>query len=303
MLNSHTLVAICATLELLNPVYSQDSSDLEKNWEALSSSEADEISLGHLRQIVWAIHAYVDDHKGKLPPVEVKNDALPPEKRLSGFVLLLPYMGVRPSSLPEDSEVWLRWKADASVAKSIYAKIDLTKAWDDPANAEAAKMLVPSLLLPSGAPVRDDEGNAVSHIAFVRGSARTDGKPFENGAFPRGKSDEGLAISQIGDGTSMTVAIGQIHDNLGPWMAAGSSTSRQLFHTSNQTDIPTFGGQHGPAAYFANCDGFPYFLDIAQTPSSQISMLARRDDGRASPDFEFRYKGITEWKEATQDQK
>ncbi len=102
----------------------------------------------HLQAILYAIHAYAEANEGKLPPASVPNPNLPIEKRLSGFVLLLPYLGVRPSFIEENNPEWKAWHADNQRARAIHAKIDLTKAWDDPANAAAAKSIVPEFLCP-----------------------------------------------------------------------------------------------------------------------------------------------------------
>ena len=225
----------------------------------------------HLTAIVYAMHLYADNHEGKLPPAAVPNSNLPIEKRLSGFVLLLPYLGLRPEYINENDPEWKAWHADNARARAIHAKIDLTKAWDDPANAEAAKSIVPEFLCPLESTTQDAQGRGLSHFAMVRGGLNRD-----NGMFPLAGNQD-LAIPDINDGTSQTVAVGQIHDKPGPWIAAGSSTARFFNPISDKTQAG-FGSSQAGLAYFANGDSTTYCLDLASTSTTEIDALSGRDD-------------------------
>ncbi len=106
---------------------------------------------------------------------------------------------------------------------------------------------------------------------MVRGGLNRD-----NGMFPlSGKQD--LAFSEINDGTSATIAVGQIHDKPGPWIAAGDSTARFLNPVSDKTR-PGFGSPIDGMAYFANGDSFTYCLDLPSTPANVLDLLSGRDD-------------------------
>ncbi|WP_010583822.1 sigma-70 family RNA polymerase sigma factor [Schlesneria paludicola] len=265
--------------------------DNAPHWAGLDEAEIDEISLRHLRAVIFAVHAYLDAKK-TFPPASVPNPKLAAEKRLSGLVLLLPYLGVRPSFLPEDHPAWQKWHADNDAARKLFNQIDLGKSWDDPANAVAAKTLVTEFVLPSGAPLRNQKGYAMSHIAFVRGTADSD-----NGAFPLNPSKP-LKISDFPDGTSATLALGQIQEKLGPWIAAGPSTARFLIHPSANSKSPTFGSQFPGCAYVASCDGSCYFLDLKRTDKRIVRFMAERADGEVyNPSSDvFRYSTASEWK-------
>lgn len=236
-----------------------------------NNEQKDMATKRHLQAILYAVHAYADDHEGKLPPAVVPNPNLPLEKRLSGFVLLLPYLGLRPSYLEENDPQWKAWHADNQRARAVHAKIDLTKAWDDPVNAEAAKSIVPEFLCPLETASTDQQGRALTHFAMVRGGLNRD-----NGMFPLITNQE-LAIPDISDGTSSTVAVGQVHDKPGPWIAAGESTSRFLNPLSDKTR-PSFGSPVSGLAYFANGDGYTYCLDLGSTAQSIVDVLSGRDD-------------------------
>lgn len=248
------------------------AASLRTKWKALSPEQRDQLTQKNITAVMGAVHKYVDDHKGMLPPAAVPNDSLPPEKRLSGFVLLLPYLN----------------------AKAIYDQIDQTKAWDDPANATAAKSIVPEFLCPDESVVVDAKGLAVSHFAFIRGSKQRD-----NGMFPL-TGNTALAIPDINDGTSATLAMGQIHSDFGPWIAAGAPTARFIDPPSENSKTPGFGSQHPGAAYFANGDGFIYFWDIGACKPAMVHAIAGRADSILfDSDTAFsRFTSASEWLQA-----
>jgi RNA polymerase sigma factor (sigma-70 family) len=269
--------------------------------KSLGEDEANASTAQHLAALAMAMHGYMRAHNSELPPAAVSNDALPPEKRLSGLVLLLPYFATRPPYYKtEDNPIWLKRRLDpkeAASAAKLYGSIDLTKAWDDPANLEAAKTIVPVFLAPGNGPFRDKHGFAVSHFAFVRGYGGDD-----NGAFPEKggvyAADPTGQKDIIRDGTSDTLAIGQVAETLGPWIAAGSSTSRFL-HDPNS---PDFGSRYGQAAFFANCDASVIFLDLKETDYAILKAFTTRAGGEVIQDSDRseRYKSVEQWKKATQ---
>jgi hypothetical protein len=267
-----------------------DEAKLRSAWQELGDDEAAAITLRHLRGLVRAAHKYHDVH-GSLPPAVVPNPDLPPDKRLSGLVLLLPHLDA--ADFPQKNLPGKRFFADdlADLSKKLYRSIDLKKAWDDPANAAAAKTIVPAFLLPDGKRFRDAQGFAVTHIAFVRGANgkndgvfnETDGITFLN------------AEKIIEDGAVNTLALGQISEQLGPWIAAGHSTSRHVYHQNDTFTAPTFGsGQLG--CYFATCDSFAFFLDVDKTDADTFHALATRAGGEVIlPNLVARYKTRKEW--------
>src|SRR5262249_45205124 len=155
--------------------------------------------------------------------------------------------------------------------RKLFEMIDLKKAWDDPANAKAARTLVEEFVTPSGAPLRDRQGFAVTHFALVRGSLAN-----EQGLFPLDQP-KGRHSFDVSDGLSLTVAIGQVHADLGPWIAAGPATARRVAHPTVANE-PTFGSQFPGRAYFGTGKGNTYFLDMARTNPQTLQFLAECND-------------------------
>ncbi len=269
-------------------VLPHDDASIAARWSDLDQAERDRIAMRNLHGLVRAMHKYHDVH-GTLPPSEIPNSNLPPEKRLSGFVLLLPY-------LDEATYLWngeegpkIFDSESSESAKRLYRSIDLSKAWDDPMNLDAAKTLVPALLLPGVKTLRDENGLAISHVAFVRG---LDGN--DNGAF----TSEPKRINEITDGTANTLAIGQINKAFGPWIAAGNSTSRFLYIEASLNDDATFGSSKDAGCFFANLDSHPYFLDLAHSSLEFVRALTTAAGGELIEESKLaRFDGVKAWEE------
>jgi hypothetical protein len=264
--------------------------------------DVDLLTSQHLKAIAWAMHAYAEKNDNMLPPAAVDNPALPARKRLSGLVLLLPYFDVKPDYL--DDATWNEMRinpAQAAAAKKLYQSIDLKKSWDDPAHEKAAKTLVPSFLSPGQPMQRDAQGLAVTHFAFVRGYAGNG-----DGAFPVGKTiaiyDPENKKDQIRDGSSNTLAVGQVSDSPGPWIAAGYSTSRHLYHPTERGDLPSFGSRHKEACFFALCDASISFIDLRRSTAAGLAAITTRaaGDGGLLEGNVRSYRTVDAWREATE---
>ncbi len=242
--------------------------DLEQRWTKLKDVEAANLTRQHIQGLVRAMHAYIDDH-GTFPPSVIPNPKLPAGKRLSGFVLLLPYLDAKLSY--DKKQVHCFDPKVVKLAKKVYKSIDRTKAWDDPVNLKAAKTLIPAFLSPKSGSFRDENGMAVTHFAFVQGSEKG-----LDGAFP-GK--RGLKIAEIEDGTVNVLAVGQVIDDLGPWIAEGLSTARQV-HAPTGKFPGTFGSRyHKSGCYFAFCDASSPFMIFDKKANNVIQKFAIRNDG------------------------
>jgi hypothetical protein len=110
--------------------------------------------------------------------------------------------------------------------------------WDSPQNATLAKSAVPGLVHPELGYQFNDRGFALMHYA---GNVHI---------FP---NNRGMTIAEITDGTSNTLAIGEVAENFQPW----ASPFNRRDPADGINDVPWgFGGppwQHG--AQFALADG------------------------------------------------
>ena len=87
-----------------------------------------------------------------------------------------------------------------------------------------------------------------------------------------------MKLSEIEDGTSGTLAVGQVVHDLGPWIAEGLSTARQV-HPPTDKLPGTFGSlYHKSGCYFTFCDASPRFVVFDDKTKETIQVFARRDD-------------------------
>lgn len=252
----------------------QDETVLAKRWSELARKESAEITRRNIHGLMRAAHLYHDKH-GSLPPAVIANPKLPAGKRLSGFVLLLPYLKAD-SWISKDKPCF---EPDVvKLANDLYHAIDQTKAWDDSANLKAAKTILPAFLAPQSAPLRDKDGCAVSHFAFVQGSMNG-----PDGAFP---GETGVKIADVTDGTVSTLGFGQIVNDLGPWIAEGLSTARQVFAPTAKAP-GTFGSQYKSGCYFVMCDSSPFFHKLDADADVVLQKAATRSGGELLDNVEI----------------
>jgi hypothetical protein len=247
-------------------VLDKEDAEAAKRWSELSKKEAAEMTRRHIHGLVRAAHLYYDEH-GSFPPAVIANPKLPSGKQLSGFVLLLPYLKAD-SWIEKDKPCF--GPEVVKLANDLYKTIDQTKAWDDPVNLKAAKTIMPAFLAPQSGAFRDETGNAVSHFAFVRGSMNG-----PDGAFP---GETTVKIADIKDGTAHTLAIGQIINDIGPWMSEGLATARQV-HAPTETAPGSFGSNYKSGCYFAMCDSSPFFVGFDEPSLDALQKTATHSAG------------------------
>lgn len=144
--------------------------------------------INNLKQIGVALHNYHDQY-GSLPPAYTVDAA---GNRLHSWrTLILPYME----------------------EQALYESIDLTKPWDDPANAHARSKSLDQYWCPSTA--LDDE-YATTYLAAVG----------PENAFP---GSVGRKFSEVTDGTSKTIAvIDAPQDRAVHWMSPHDITVEEI---------------------------------------------------------------------------
>jgi hypothetical protein len=138
------------------------------------------------------------------------------------------------------------------------------------AHLKAAKTVIPACLSPRCGPIRDQQGFAVSHFAFVRGSSNG----FD-GAFP---GDKGVKLQDIKDGTVNTLSLGEVSHGLGPWIAERVSTARQL-HLPEDNMPGTFGSLDNKTCWFSTCDSYPRLFRFDKLKPETWRSLATRSGG------------------------
>lgn len=181
----------------------------------------------NLKQILLALHSYHDQYQAFPPAWTVDASG----RRLHSWrTLILPFADQRP----------------------LYERIDLSKPWDDPVNAEAVKQTPDIYQCPSANldPGQTAYLGMVGERAFLRPTT------------PR-------AISEITDGTSNTVAVIEVNKAQAvPWMAPQDADLAVFIGLKSQTNTHHTGGAHVGMA-----DGAVRFL------SSNLEELTRQGLG------------------------
>lgn len=161
----------------------------------------------NLKQIAIALHNYHDDY-GCLPPAYTMG---PDSRPLHSWrTLLLPYMD----------------------RKDLYDQLDLSKAWDDPVNAEVFKQHAESVRIyqcPSST-------GPLGHTVYL-------GLVGEDRAL---HPQRGRPFRELEDGTSKTLVVIEVApESAVPWMAPVDSDGRHLVDLTDDSPAPHTGGGHG----------------------------------------------------------
>lgn len=165
----------------------------------------------HLKWIGLALHNYHDIH-GAFPQATIANPKLLPEKRLSFFVALLPYL------------------EEETVARSM----DMAGAWDSDGNREAAGTSIGASRCPLG-----KGPGEITHYVGIAGLGKDAAnlKPGEPGVgfFGHARTvslrpvvKPGETSAEVTDGTANTAMIVETAAECGPWLAGGHPTVRGI---------------------------------------------------------------------------
>ncbi len=176
----------------------------------------------NLKQIGLALHNYHDKYQAFPPAYTVDASGKPLH---SWRTLILPYLD----------------------QQALYDKIDFSKPWDDPANAEVFKTCPDFYRCPSTTGPSDQATYLA--IAGPEGCLST--------THPR-------PISEITDGTSNTLMVVEVPvANALPWMSPQDADEQLLLSFGEQTQWHHTGGLHGVLA-----DGSVYFLRGTLEPAT-----------------------------------
>jgi prepilin-type processing-associated H-X9-DG protein len=197
-----------------------------------SSGPASRLSTckNNLKQIDIALHNYADTYDAFPPAYTVDADG----NRLHSWrTLLLPYMDQAP----------------------LYKQIDLSKPWDDPANAAAFKTIIPGYRCPSA----DSAGTHTTYLAVVAPNScihPTKPRPF----------------SEITDSFGETLMVIEVDpEDAVHWMSPMDADETLVLGARPESALPHEDGMH---ALFA--DGSVQFLS-AETPTAKRRALISID--------------------------
>jgi hypothetical protein len=182
----------------------------------------------NLKQIALAFHNYHDKYES-FPPaytVDEKGDRLH-----SWRTLILPYLE----------------------QQNLYAKIDLSKSWDDPVNAEALTK-APAVYRCPGAQLPEGHTNYLAFVGETLCLHPTNGR----------------ALSEITDGTSSTLMVMEVtlKDSV-PWMSPQDADEQMFLSLSNEDEL-----QHTGATQTALVDGSARFIAADSTPETRRALIS-----------------------------
>jgi hypothetical protein len=200
------------------------------------------------------------------PPGTLANTALPPEKRLSWQVILLPHVG----------------------REDVYKQFDLAKAWDDDTNHAAIVTKVPVLACPTLYRVPPpDEPQLVAYVGLAGLGADAAKLPPTDPRAGFFRYDEPTTTGMLKRGLSNTMTITESSRQPGPWAAGGPTTVRGI----DPDDTPYIGigrqfgghptvGTNPAGGYAAYADGSVRFVanSIDAKVFEKLVTLAERGD-------------------------
>lgn len=194
----------------------------------------------NMKQLGIAAHTY-RDATGHFPPGTVEGTALPPDYRLSVYVVLLPY----------------------TEAQQVYAKLALTHDWNAPANVEALKDCAgtlyrcPEFAEEQWKPADGEPTQMTGHLAIGNyigvAGVGTDAPVLHADDSRVGifGYDRKLKHDGLTDGASSTAMLLESGSDVQPWVRGGPGTVRGI----DPADAPhtgfrrPFGGTHAVDTY------------------------------------------------------
>jgi type II secretory pathway pseudopilin PulG len=182
----------------------------------------------NLKQIALALHNYEAEYHALPPAYTVDADGKPLH---SWRTLILPFLDQAP----------------------LYNRIDLSKPWDDPANAEACKTLVPTYYCPSTTGQTDH----TTYLACV-------------GTHACFRRTEPRLISEITDGLAETLMVVEVpSDRSVVWMSPQDADEALLLGIGTKSKLAHEHGTHA-----ALCDGSVRFLSAAMPAATRRALIS-----------------------------
>lgn len=183
---------------------------------------------GNLKQIGLALHNYEADYHALPPAYTVDTDGKPLH---SWRTLILPYLD----------------------QKVLYATIDLSKPWDDPANAEARNANIPVYHCPSALVPRDH----TNYLASVG----------TNGCF---RPAEPRRMAEITDGLAETLMVIEVpYDRSVPWMSPNDADESLVMSIGAKSKLAHPGGMNALL-----CDGGVRFISATLPAAARRALIS-----------------------------
>jgi prepilin-type N-terminal cleavage/methylation domain-containing protein len=216
----------------------------------------------NLRQVALGAHLYADTH-GYLPPATLPNPDLVPERRLSWYAAILPYVE----------------------QANLYSALDRAAPWDAPANAAAVKGWRPALFQCPSAPTTGSDAALTTSIGVAGLGADAAELPADDPRAGVFGYDRRIKLNEIRDGASNTALVMETTADLGPWLRGGPTTVRGV-----TPDAPPGGLHVGDRNYFwedrpsgsnvALADGSVRFLRDPTAPAvwAALATVAGREE-------------------------
>jgi prepilin-type processing-associated H-X9-DG protein len=198
----------------------------------------------NLRQLGLAINIYHDSHGNHYPAAVVRADKLPPERRLSWGVEILP-------SLELQTPAAKQWQ-------TVSGKLDPSQPWDAPVNAPGLGLRSPRWLCPAWRPPESKPPQGWTTYVGLAGVGRD--APGLDPGDPRVGFfgyERRPSRTDVRAGISNTMMVTETTRQLGPWVAGGHPTLRSL-EPGAETYIgseESFGGLHAEGANVLYVDG------------------------------------------------
>ncbi len=215
------------------------------------------------------------------PPLE---GTLPPEKRLSWYVSVLPYL------------------------EQLPLRMDLNRAWDAPENCPVRwspdrdtdhphlEVLGPmgTFCCPANPNRTGPELPAVTHYVGIAGLGQD--APYLPAADPQAGIfgyDRHTSLKEIQRGTGHTIMVMETAWQNGPWTAGGFPTTRGLVPGGQPLLGPggQFGGTHAGGGWAAFADGSVRFLSESMSPQVLEDMATIRGGSLSGPAREGHRRG------------
>ena len=197
----------------------------------------------NLKQIGLALHNYVDTYHTLPPAYSVDAEGKPLH---SWRTLILPFLD----------------------QKRLYETIDLSKAWDDPANAEARKTAISTFQCPAAHRGTHSPANYTTYVVIVG----------PNGCF---RLNESTCFSEITDDRGETLMVIEVpSEHAVPWMSPMDADERLVMDFGPHSKLAHSGGTH---ALFV--DGSVQFLGAEMPAAHRRALISIAGNDKLADGF------------------